>query len=398
MRVLYLITGAELGGAQVHILDLLRGFENVVEPVVGVGQEGYFTEAVRKLGVPCFVVRDLVRPMAPLKDLRALLDVSRLIRRVRADLVHVHTSKAGIIGRLAARAARVPSVFTAHTWCFAEGTSWHWRLAGVPAERLAGMAGNAVINVSGANRDLALRNRVCSSQRMVTILNGIPDTPHRATPDARGVPAIVMVARFMPQKDHGLLLRALANLGHPAKLRFVGDGPLMPAVQAEAHRLRVQDQVEFLGERPGTARMLANGNIFALATKWEGFPLSILEAMRAGLPVVASNVGGVAEAVVDGETGFLVECGDTAGFRDRLASLVTDSRLRRRMGRQARLRYEERFMLSRMLEQTYAVYQAVVAGRLPHDQLSGTSAKLERTGALPLYATGKRLSRQTSNL
>jgi glycosyltransferase involved in cell wall biosynthesis len=383
MRVLYLITGAELGGAQRHVLDLLQGFENVVEPAVCVGQEGYFTAAVRKLGIPCHVVGDLVRPMSPTRDLRALLQISRLIRHVGPDLMHAHTSKAGVIGRLAAKATGVPSVFTAHTWCFAEGTSWRWSLAGVPAERLAGMVGNAVINVSGANRDLALRNRVCSSHRMVTILNGIPDTPHRAAPDTRGALSMVMVARCAPQKDHSLLLRALAKLGHSAKVRFVGDGPLMADLKAEAQSLMVQNQVEFLGERSDVARILAAASIFVLATKWEGFPLSILEAMRAGLPVVASNVGGVSEAVADGETGFLVERGDTEGFRDRLASLVADPRLRHRMGQQARRHYEERFMLGRMLDQTYAVYQAVVSGRLVHGRLSATP-ELE--------------ARQTSNL
>jgi glycosyltransferase involved in cell wall biosynthesis len=398
MRVLYLITGAELGGAQMHILDLLRGFANVVDPAVGVGQEGYFTAAVRKLGIPCYVVKDLVRPIAPVKDLRALLQVSRLIRHVRADLVHVHTSKAGVLGRLAAKAVGVPSVFTAHTWCFAEGTSWKWRLAGVPAERLAGMVGHAVINVSGANHDLALRNRVCSSKRMVTILNGIPDTPHRAAPDARGVPLVVMVARCMPQKDHSLLMRALAKLSHPAKVRFVGDGPLMPDLKAEARSLMVHDRVDFLGERSDIARVLADASIFALATKWEGFPLSILEGMRAGLPVVASDVGGVAEAVADGETGYLVGCGDTEGFRDRLAALVSNPQLRRRMGQQARRHYEERFRLSRMLDQTYAVYQAAVSGKPVHGQLSGVSGPFNTISAAPLYASEKRFSRQASNL
>ena len=133
MRVLYLVTRADLGGAQVHILDLLRGLHNEVDAAVGVGETGFFTDAVRDLGVPYYVIPDLVHPMSPVRDCRALGQVTQLIRRLSPDVVHSHTSKAGVIGRLAARAAGVPSVFTAHTWCFAEGTSWKWRLFGIPA-------------------------------------------------------------------------------------------------------------------------------------------------------------------------------------------------------------------------------------------------------------------------
>src|SRR5712664_2638836 len=231
MRVLYLITKADLGGAQVHILDLLHGFRGTLQPMVAAGEEGFFTEAVRKLGIPCHIAPNLVHPIEPLRDCRALVEVARLIRSTRADIVHAHTSKAGVIGRLAARAVGVRSIFTAHTWCFAEGTSWKWRVAGIPAERLAGWFSSAIINVSDANRELALRHRISDQKRMLTIWNGIADTPHRARPGASGVPRIVMVARCAEQKDHGLLLRAFAQLTRPAKLVFVGDGPLMPALQ-----------------------------------------------------------------------------------------------------------------------------------------------------------------------
>ena len=363
IRVLYLVTRADLGGAQIHILDLLRGLQHVIEPMVGVGEEGYFTEEVRKLGVPFYVVRDLVHPIAPLHDVRALLAISRLIRHARPNIVHAHTSKAGVVGRLAARAAGTPSVFTAHTWCFAEGTSWKWRLAGVPAERLAGMMSSAVINVSEANRDLALWNRVCSAKRMVTIRNGICDTRERARPESAGVPRIVMVARCAKQKDHSLLLRALASIDRSATVQFVGDGPLAHSLKSEAERLDVAGKVEFLGDRPDVAAILARAHIFALASKWEGFPLSILEAMRAGLPVVASHVGGVAEAVVHGETGFLVECGDVETFGKRLSVLLDAPQLRLQMGQQGRLCFEQRFTLRRMLNETLSVYQQVLNGR-----------------------------------
>src|SRR5215472_552938 len=160
MRILYLVTKADMGGAQVHLLDLLRGFREMLEPVVATGEEGYFTEAVRQLGIPTYVMPHLVHPITPLEDTRAVWEISKLVRASKADLVHTHTSKAGLLGRLAARLAGVPSVFTAHTWCFTEGTSWKWRLAGIPAERLAARFSSAIINVSEANRNLAIEHGI----------------------------------------------------------------------------------------------------------------------------------------------------------------------------------------------------------------------------------------------
>jgi glycosyltransferase involved in cell wall biosynthesis len=362
MRVLYLVTKSDLGGAQVHILDLLHGFRNVLDPVVAAGEEGYFTEAVRKLGVSCHIVRNLVHEMNPVRDCKALVETARLIRSSGVELVHTHTSKAGVIGRLAARAAGVPSIFTAHTWCFAEGTSWKWRLAGIPAERVAGWFSSAIINVSDANRELAQHHGISDAKRMLTIWNGIPDTIHRARPGHGGVPRVVMVARCVQQKDHALLLAAFAAIERPAKLVFVGGGDLHPALKAQASQLAISERVEFLGERLDIAEILAGAHIFALATKWEGFPLSILEAMRAGLPVIASDVGGVSEAVADGKTGFLIPRGDAERFRERLDLLLSDPSLRRRMGVNARSSYENQFTLEHMLRKTLAVYQMTALG------------------------------------
>lgn len=364
MRVLYIITRADLGGAQIHLLDLLSGFRNILDPVVAVGEEGFFTNAVRALGIPCHILPNLVHAPRPVRDLRALWETASLIRRVDPSLVHAHTSKAGIIGRLAARWTGKPSVFTAHTWCFAEGTSWKWRLFGIPAERLAGRLGSAIINVSDANKLLALRYRIGRAGRLIRVWNGIADTSHRAHPGDSGIPTVVTVARFAPQKDHDLLLRAAASLSCPFHIVFVGDGPTESTVRALARQLGIGDRIQFLGPRLDVPEILAAAHIFALPSKWEGFPLSILEAMRAELPVIASDVGGVSEAVIDETNGFLVRAGDVDSFRDKLQTLLTNAPLRDRMGRAGRYLYESNFTVEAMLQQTLAVYR-LAAGQAP---------------------------------
>jgi glycosyltransferase involved in cell wall biosynthesis len=362
MRILYLITRSDLGGAQVHLLDLLGRLPETINAVVGVGEDGLFAESVRALGIPCHMVPHLVQPIAPFHDVRALFELVRLVDEVKPDLIHAHTSKAGILGRLAARIASVPSVFTAHTWCFAEGTSWKWKLAGVPSERLAARCCSAIINVSRANRELALRYRIPNPKRLLVVHNGVADTPHRAKPGLGVVPTIAMVARCCAQKDQSLLLRSLSEVGTPARVVLVGDGPTRAALEDEALRLGLRNRVEFLGHRQDVAEILAAVHVFALPTRWEGFPLSILEAMRAGLPVIASDVGGVAEAVVDGTTGFLVPSGDVAMFRDRLDWLLRDPAIRWRMGDAGRRRYEAKFTLDAMMRETLAVYNNALRG------------------------------------
>lgn len=360
MHILYLITRAEMGGSQTHLLELLRGFRHEFRLSVATGEEGFLTEAARSLDIETFVLPNLVQPLDPLRDVRALKEVTQLLQRLKPDLIHCHTSKAGILGRAAARTLRVPSVFTAHTWCFAEGTSRLWKLIGTPCEQLAARCTTRIIAVSDSNRDLAIRRKIASEHKIVTVHNGIPDTHYRARPDRGGIPRIVMVARFAPQKNQEQLLSALASVGLPFRLVFVGDGPTRSSAQQLARELGIASQVEFLGLRRDTDQILAASDLFVLATNWEGFPITILEAMRAGLPVLATDVDGVREAVLHGQTGYLAPKGDTPSLAEKLAVLLKDGRLRARLGAAGRAVYERKFTRRVMLDKVADVYREAV--------------------------------------
>ncbi len=359
MKLLLIITRGELGGGQRHVVDLLAGLKQEYDLEVATGEDGYLVESARALGVPVHLVPHLVMPISPYKDIRALLELSRLIAKVQPDLVHAHTSKAGVLGRAAARLNGVPCLFTAHTWCFAEGTAWKWKAIGIPLERLAARWSGAIINVSDANRQLALKNGIAPAGKLITIHNGIPDTTRRAVPGRAGIPTIVMIARFAPQKAQADLLRAVQGIEEPFRVVFIGDGPTRSAHEELASQLGIRDRVDFLGVRRDIERLLSSAHIFALPSNWEGFPLTILEGMRAGLPVVASNVGGVAEAIVDGKTGFLVPAGSITEFRSRLRQLISDPTLRASLGSAGRARYEAEFTVRAMLRKTVVVYHAI---------------------------------------
>jgi glycosyltransferase involved in cell wall biosynthesis len=361
-RILYLITKAEVGGAQIHLAELIRGFHREFDLYLAAGQNGFLVREARDLGIRVTVLRHLVHSIKPWKDVRALAEVLRLVVAVRPNLVHAHTAKAGVIARLAAFGLKVPSVYTVHGWQFADGVPLPRKLLALPVESLAAEYTDRIIVVSEADRRLASRYGIDRSGRIVVIRNGIPDVPWRANP-AEGNPVrVVMVARFAPPKAQDQLLRALA----PVKdrrwvLQLVGDGPTRTSAERLADRLGMSDRVMFLGERTDVAKLLAQSHVFVLASNWEGFPLTVLEAMRAGLPVVASDVGGVDEAVVDGETGFLVPRGNIEALRERIVRLIQSPALRLSMGKAGRIRYEQQFTVERMLQQTRSVYHDVLA-------------------------------------
>lgn len=364
MRIAYLVTRSDaVGGASVHVRDMARAMLDCGhEAVVLVGGEGPVTEALRAAGIPYRPLRRLVRPIHPLWDALAVCEVRRVLGQLRPDLLSSHSSKAGWVGRVAGRSLGIPTLFTAHGWAFTEGVPSGRSLVAILAEKLAGPLADRIITVSENDRRLALRYRLAPPERIITVYNGMPDVPPALLADpAAEPPRVAMVARFDLPKDQALLIKALTGLREmPWTLDLIGDGPRLAGVRELAAGRGLAERVRFLGNRRDVAELLAQAQLFVLTTDWEGFPRSILEAMRAGLPVVASDVGGVREAVADGETGFLVPRGDAGTLRERLARLLADPVLRRRMGEAGRRRYEASFTFEHMFRKTLAVYEEVL--------------------------------------
>src|SRR5947199_5370044 len=257
MKILYVITRSERGGAQIHLVDVLKNLPSGCRPIIATGESGYLLEEARQLGVPVHLLRYLRHPVSPANDLLALFELRSLIKRESPDLIHAHTSKAGLWGRVAGAVTATPTVFTAHTWSFADGISPIRRWISLPFEFLAGRIGGKVITVSRANQEIATRKAITDPANLVTIWNGIPDTDQRAAPGSAEVPKIVMVARFAPRKDQLSLVRALSGVQQPWRLAFVGDGPTRAEVEAEAQKLRLSDRIAFLGDRGDIADVLA---------------------------------------------------------------------------------------------------------------------------------------------
>lgn len=343
-----LVTLGEVGGAQGYVASLLPALAGEYDVVVGAHGGAFVREAAERSGIEFVHLEQLRRPISPWRDLRSFAELYRLLRRQRPDVLHASSSKAGVIGRLAAVAARVPvRVFTVHGWAFsahsgAASALYRW------ADRIAGRATTATICVSQRERADGLRARTCRADRTVVIPNGVEVDAYPQASLERAVPRLIAVGRLAAPKDWSTLLSALTSLDSEAfaELAIVGDGPERERVEDELARRSLEGRVRLLGERDDVPRLLAEADVFLLASRSEGLPLSVIEAMAAGLPIVASDVGGLKELVRDGETGVLVPPGDPVALAEALRPLLANRELRRRLGRAGRARAKALFDLS----------------------------------------------------
>jgi glycosyltransferase involved in cell wall biosynthesis len=359
-RIVLLVTLAETGGAQTYVSELVKGLGGEYDLTVGAYGPGPLREATVAAGADFVALRHVRRQVAP-RDLLGLIELTLLLRRLRPQIVHASSSKAGILGRIAARLAGVPiRVFTVHGWAASAHTGMAAHIYGL-AERAARLLTTATICVCESERDAGLAARACDARRTFVIHTGIDATSRPRARPGDGVPAIVSVGRFQAPKDAISLVRALALLRGEHRVALVGDGPDRASAMAEARRLGVDETVVFEGERDDVPDILASSHIFVLSSRSEALPVSILEAMAGGLPVVATRVGGVAELVVEGETGLLVNPGDTRALADALQRLVDDPDLRVRLGAAGRARVEDHFRMDSFLEAHRDLYSRALA-------------------------------------
>jgi glycosyltransferase involved in cell wall biosynthesis len=361
-RILLLVTLSEVGGAQTYVASLLPALAGPFEVVVAAHGQGPLAAAAHAAGARFIELEHVRRALSPWRDPLGLLELATIVRRERPHIVHVNSAKAAALGRAAAWLTRVPiRIYTVHGWSYTAHSGLSSALY-LWAERILRPLTTVTICVAESERRAGLEARTCDQATTVVIHNGVD----LARPTASGTGAepcrLVTVGRLQAPKDVLTLVRALAELPQRAyEGVIVGDGPDRPALESEIRRLDLEPVVQLAGERTDVPELLAAADVFVLSSRSEGLPLSILEAMAAGLPVVATNVGGVPELVVEGETGFLVPPGDPQALAVALERLLGDSALRRRLGAAGRRRAEERFDLVSTRQAHLDLYSALLA-------------------------------------
>lgn len=362
MKILFIITRADtIGGAQVHVRDLAQFLVKQNHQVLVVtGVKGIYNEALNRAGIKSIACDHLANQADIFRDWQALSFMVKLICDWQPDLVSTHSSKAGIFGRLASKIASTPCLFTAHGWAFTEGVPQPKRFIYKTIEKLSESLADKIICVSEHDRNLAMQAGM-NPQRVVTVHNGMPDIPSslRSSQADSKLVKVLMVARFDKQKDHPTLIKAFQGI-NGAELHLVGDGAYLEDSKTLVKDLGIDKKVKFWGFRDNIAEIMAQSDIFTLISHWEGLPRTIIEAMRAGLPIVASAVGGVTELVIEQTTGYCIPRGNIDLLRDRLRRLINDHHLRQTMGNKARERYEQEFTFNHMLQQTTQIYHEVL--------------------------------------
>jgi glycosyltransferase involved in cell wall biosynthesis len=369
LAVAHVLPSFGLGGQERVALRLaveqLRTGHRPLAVSLAAPPEGMMAGEFRRAGIEALSVPKLGRGLDP----RVTPRLARLFEQRGVDVVHAHNPQSLIYGAPAGKAARAAVVYT----CHGESVNTPGRLW---LTRLASLYLDAYVGVSPKIAARARRFNECVDEKLHVIENGVdlgafgPDAEARqAVRDELGIPqaawVVGTVGRLAPEKNPGLLLRAMAPmLGAQARLVYLGDGPEMRGLRGQAVRHPAGRFVHLVGMRPDVHRVLAAYDVFALSSRTEGLPLALLEAMAAGLPVVATAVGGVPDVVRHGTSALLVRSDDEEALRHALARLREDRTLAMAMGQCARQRsadYSAKAMNRRYID----LYRACRQNPLP---------------------------------
>ena len=356
--------------------------ENVAQLAAGLGQHEWQTEVagppeaviyprLEAAGIPIHRL-PLARGYADARlDVAAFRALSRLIAARAYDVVHCHSAKVGVLGRLAARRAGVPSVYSPHALPFVGPFSRRRRVSATAVERALAPMTTRILCVSEHERQAAAAAGLGGHGRLRVIHNGCEPCRDTAWRDSEleafsaGGPVVGAVAALRRQKRLDLLIDAAPEVLRRvdrARILVVGNGPLNARLRRHAEQLGLDDEprFRFIPFRPPAAGYLRALDVFVLPSDWEGLPIAILEAMACGVPQVATHVGGTPEAVTD-NTGVLVAPGDAAALAEAIVSLLEDDARRGRMAEASVTRHRRYFGLERLVAMTAALYDEAIA-------------------------------------
>ena len=381
IRVVHIITRLILGGAQENTLYTAIGqhrdsrFDVTLLCGVDEAGEGDLFEEARRAGVRTIVLPSLVRPIRPLTDLRAFVDLYRFLKKGSYTIVHTHASKAGILGRLAARAAGVPViVHTLHSLVFHEyQAAWKNRLY-IWLKRMCAPLTHALISVSDRVSEGALASGIGRPEQYVTIFSGIDLEPFLDVRDRLSVadakrsvgippdsPVVGKIARLFPLKGHEQFLAAAVEIARAmpeTRFLLVGDGPLRTQLVADAGKLGLADRLVMVGRvTPDTVPDYIQAmDVIVHTSLREGIARVLPQAGAVGKPVVTFALDGAPEVIRDGVSGYLVPALDTNRVAERTVELLRDPERRRVFGEAGGAFAAEHFSVERMVERINALY------------------------------------------
>lgn len=379
-KILFVITKSAWGGAGRYVYDLATRIPPTdFDVAVAAGGDGLLTERLRAASIRTIPLRWLQRDVSPLKELFAFVSLAILFLRERPAIIHLNSSKASGVGGVAAAVARLLTfssyprvVFTVHGWAFREPRPFWQRWLIAAGAWLSSLFHDRVILVS--TEDYRAAGRFIPSRKLALIFNGIDPIPPLPRGDARallgeriGKPIamdttlIGSIAELTRNKGINVLMDAAAMLAaeRPAPqwhVIVIGEGEERERLQAAIAKAGLRESVSLVGFLPDAGRVVSAFDIFVLPSLKEGLPYAAMEAMTAGVPVVASRVGGVLDLIRDHRSGVLVPAGDAPALAKAIAELIGHPGTRRMLADTARQRIRNEFTVPEMLRQTVGLY------------------------------------------
>ncbi|NLH06241.1 MAG: glycosyltransferase family 4 protein [Chloroflexi bacterium] len=381
IRVMRIIARLNIGGPAVHVSLLTAGLNDgeftsrLVTGVIGEA-EGDMSYLAREMGVEPVVIPTMRREIEPLNDLRTLRALTRLMREFRPHVVHTHTAKAGFVGRLAARLTGVPVVV--HTF---HGHVFHGYFGPaktrlfIELERLAARGSDVILTISERLRGDLLAYRIAPPEKIRVVPLGLPLDSLRDLDGLRGglrrelgvstdTQLVGIIGRLVPIKNHDLFLAAARRVREErpdTHFVIVGDGERRAELEALVQEMGLADAVTFTGWRDDLPGIYADLDVLVISSRNEGTPVSIIEAMAAGVPVVSTDVGGVADVLLGGELGRLTPPSDADALARGIVEALCEGRGPRTEA--ARTRAFEQYGAARLVEDMRALYRELLAGK-----------------------------------
>jgi glycosyltransferase involved in cell wall biosynthesis len=353
---------ADGGGAQKYVLDLAEHFGGSI--AAGTEADQLFKEAGRR-GIKTFPLHHLKRNVDPRHDLAAIFEIKQLIKKEHPDIVHLNSSKAGFIGSIAGGLAGTKVVFTAHGFFYFKNSPWYVKAPYAALEWIASRFRSAIIAVSEEDREQGIKHHLLPADKIITIYNGIPAIPFLAKQEARQKLGLKQdklilgnIAQLYNRKAIDVLIKAAALLPKDIKdkiqIAVIGEGPERKNLERQIKNHNLEPEFILVGYKPMAVTLLKAFDIFVSSSRREGFSYVFLEVLQAGLPSIATDVGGNKEALAD--CCILIPSQDPAAMAKAIEELINNPEKQTELSQRA-LRRSQQFTLEKMFSETEKVYK-----------------------------------------
>lgn len=360
-KVLYIVTNSDLGGISKYLIEIVKYLPKDIAPYFVMSSQGYLSEELQKLGVgkeQMYFV-PMTNSIFDIKThISSNIDILKIVMKLKPDIIHCNATTGAIVGAVCGSLTRIPTIYTVHGWPFTDGISKGKQKFYKVLEFLICSVFKKIICVSEYDRQIGVNTLPMYMDKMVTIHNGISDISEefKKKDFSKDELKIVMISRFCPQKDPYTLIFAVHELikeGYNVKLDLYGYGQELDKV-LNCIKLKNTENIQYKGEISDVTPILKNYDVYALISNWEGLPIGIIEAMRAGLPVLVSDVGGNSECIKD--NGYLVKRQDIMDCRKQIKAIWDNKENLSILGQNSRKLFEEEFIAQEMIHLTMEEY------------------------------------------